>query len=165
MTVLQNQQRVMTRVSRIPRRSRYSTAWAWRAFRHGDSLWQRAYGAKLKGWYDTAMPEDGPVVQPDGGTIWYRNGIVHRDEDPAIERADGTREWYSEGIRHCETGPALIRPDGKRRWFIHGKELPEAEFKEMRQRISDEIADEFTRTGAKRRVPVFPKPLKPKPKP
>jgi hypothetical protein len=111
------------------------------------------------------MCEDGgPVAQPDGGTIWYRNGIVHRDDGPAIERADGTREWYAEGIRHCQNGPALISPVGERRWFVHGKELAEAEFEEMRERISDEIANDF-RTGAKLRTTVFAKPLQPKPKP
>jgi hypothetical protein len=110
------------------------------------------------------MPEDGSVTTPDGSTIWYRNGIVHREDGPAIEGADGTREWYAEGIRHCETGPALISPDGERRWFIHGKEVTEVEFREMRQRISEEIADEF-RTGAKRRTTVFSKPVLPKQKP
>jgi len=90
------------------------------------------------------MPEDGPVVQPDGGTIWYRNGIVHRDGGPAIERPDGSQEWYSDGIRHCGTGPALISPDGERQWFVHGRELTEAEFDEMRRRIIDAMADEFS---------------------
>ena len=108
------------------------------------------------------MPEDGLIVHPDA-KIWYRNGIVHRDDGPAIERADRTQEWYAEGIRHCENGPALISADGERHWFIHGKELTEPEFDEMRRRISDEIADEF-RTGTKRRAPVFSKPWQPKPK-
>ena len=110
------------------------------------------------------MPEDGPVVQPDGCTIWYRNGIVHRGDGPAIERADGTREWFAEGMRHCDTGPAVTSPDGGRRWFIHGKELSEAEFDDMQERISEEIADQF-RTGAKGKTTVFRKPLKPSPKP
>jgi hypothetical protein len=110
------------------------------------------------------MPKDGPVAQPDGGTIWYRSGIVHRDDGPAIERADGTREWYAEGIRHCETGPAFISADGERRWFVHGQELTEAEFDDMRRRIIDQIGEAFHK-GTTGKTSVFSHPLKFKPKP
>jgi hypothetical protein len=78
-----------------------------------------------------AMPQNGPVVHPDGATVWYTDGIVHRDNGPAIERADGTREWYAQGVRHCDNGPAFISADGERRWFHHGKEYTEAEFNDM----------------------------------
>ena len=100
------------------------------------------------------MPEDGPVVQADGATIWYKNGIVHRDDGPAVELPNGTREWYSEGVRHRDDGPAaLISPDGDRRWFEHGKELTESEFNDMRQRAINEIGEQFHK-GTSRKTPI-----------
>lgn len=112
----------------------------------------------------TAMPENGPIAQPNGTRIWFKGGIVHREDGPAIEHSDGTCEWYVEGIRHCQTGPAFISGDGKRRWFVHGQELNEIEFKDMRQRIVDEIGEAFHK-GTTRKPSIFAHPLNLKPKP
>ena len=104
------------------------------------------------------MPEDGRVVQQDGTAIWYKNGVVHRNDGPAIERADGSREWYSEGVRHNYGGPAITSPDGKSRWFRQGKEFAEAEFIEMRRREDNQIDKDF-QTGTLKKMSVR-RPLK-----
>lgn len=73
---------------------------SWHRVLRATALWLGTAGAASI----AGMPEDGPFVQP-GGTIWYRDGIVHRDEGPAVERVDGSREWLAEGICNCEIGP------------------------------------------------------------
>src|SRR5436190_22048359 len=105
------------------------------------------------------MPLDEPVVQKDGAKIWYKNGIVHREDGPAVERANGTQEWFFDGVRPCENGPAVIFPDGGRKWFQHGKELTESEFKDIRRGGIEEMGQQF-HDGTRRPVQVRKHPLK-----
>ena len=57
------------------------------------------------------------------GSVRYRNrdGLLHREDDPAVEYADGSREWYRGGKLHREDGPAVEYADGSREWYLHGK--------------------------------------------
>lgn len=108
------------------------------------------------------MSKNGRVVQEDGTAIWYKDGVVHRDDGPAIERQDGTLEWYFEGLRHNDRAPAVISADGERQWFQLGRQLTEAEFEEMRRREIEEIVRPFLE-GTDKKV-VVNRPLKLKPK-
>jgi hypothetical protein len=43
--------------------------------------------------------------------IYYKNGLVHKDSEPAIEYKNGTKFWYKNGQIHRENGPAWIMYD------------------------------------------------------
>lgn len=60
-------------------------------------------------------------VSPLGTKIWYRDGVVHRDDGPAIVSYDGAESWYQNGLRHRRGAPAITEPDGTKEWWRHGK--------------------------------------------
>lgn len=60
-------------------------------------------------------------VQPDGTVLWYRQGVLHRDNGPAVECPNGEQRWFQSGREHRENGPAIVRPNGSRQWFRDGK--------------------------------------------
>ncbi len=68
--------------------------------------------------------EDGPaIIAPDGGRYWYYNGQPHREGGPAFEEADGCLSWFRHGKLHREDGPAMVMPNGRERYFINGEPL------------------------------------------
>ncbi len=67
----------------------------------------------------------GPAVEFRGGaskgeTLWFREGLLHREGGPAVERADGSRSWYQEGVMRRDDGPALEANDGSELWVKGG---------------------------------------------
>lgn len=61
------------------------------------------------------------AVMPNGNRVWYKNGLIHRDNGPAMIFKDGTEVWYHKDRRHREDGPAYICPSSKESmWFIDG---------------------------------------------
>lgn len=60
-------------------------------------------------------------VERDGRVLWYRYGVLHRDNGPAVEYPSGEQWWFQFGKEHREDGPAIIRPDGSKEWFRDGK--------------------------------------------
>ena len=48
-----------------------------------------------------------PHVDENGTQRWYKDGILHREDDPAVIYANGKHEWYVNGNRHREDGPAF----------------------------------------------------------
>ncbi len=68
--------------------------------------------------------EDGPaVIYEGGGKQWYINGELHREDGPAVVHADGTKCWYVNGKLHREDGPAVVHADGRKEWYINGERL------------------------------------------
>ena len=56
------------------------------------------------------------------GTIYYKNGKLHRDNDlPAVEYKSGSKEWYKEGKIHRIDGPAIERYNGDKYWYYEDK--------------------------------------------
>jgi len=39
---------------------------------------------------------DGPIRLEDR-VVWFKNGVIHRDDGPAVEFADGQQLWALEG--------------------------------------------------------------------
>lgn len=68
----------------------------------------------------TVLKENGMAVQENGDKIWFKGGLIHRDEGPAIEYVGGDREWRMYGKRHRLDGPALDS-DLVREWWVEGK--------------------------------------------
>jgi hypothetical protein len=103
---------------------------------------------------DEVHREDGPahIVYPEvtkgGGhgmlEIWYKNGKIHRENEPAIISEGGyyryietgeiastyspTKTWYLDGKVHRADGPARIEGEGngwRRTWFENDKKIKE----------------------------------------
>lgn len=58
-----------------------------------------------------------------GGSAWFRNGYLHRDNDlPAVIEIGGWSKWYQNGLLHRDDDrPAMISSDKKNMlWFKKG---------------------------------------------
>jgi len=75
----------------------------------------------IKVTYVSEIPKNytGIVEWPFGIKEWYKNGLRHREDDPAVEYADGEKEWYKNGLRHREGGPA-VESNRYRVWWLEG---------------------------------------------
>jgi len=69
------------------------------------------------------------------GNISYYNekDQLHRDGGlPAIEDADGDKAWYVNDQLHRDGGlPAIERANGYKEWWVNGKEMSEADAKQL----------------------------------
>jgi hypothetical protein len=76
---------------------------------------------------------NGPAVSTtDGEKMWWINGKLHRTDGPAIIWANGTQWWYKDGKLHRTDGPAVIYVDGYQAWYIHGNQVIEQEFNNLK---------------------------------
>ena len=41
------------------------------------------------------------------GRLWYLDGLLHREDDPASIYSDGTKKWYLNGFLSRKDGPAV----------------------------------------------------------
>ncbi|WP_374555157.1 hypothetical protein [Aquitalea pelogenes] len=61
-------------------------------------------------------------------TIWYKDGLPHREDGPAIE-SSYSKEWFINGDRHREDGPAIeFKFLQSKRWFVYGIEMTGEEY-------------------------------------
>lgn len=69
--------------------------------------------------HNSIMPA---VSYRTGKVIYYRNGLIHRDDDePAIIYADGSQKWWIDGFRHRDFNmPAIVRENGEIEYWING---------------------------------------------
>ncbi len=77
-----------------------------------------------KYWYRNGKlhRDDEPAIEwSNGAKHWYRNGVFHRDGGPAAEYADGAKHWYRNGKLHRDDGPAIDCLNGRRYWYRNGK--------------------------------------------
>ena len=57
----------------------------------------------------------------DGTKEWYKNGLLHRDEDlPAIEYAGGYKSWWKDGKLHRDGDLSAIEDFEQKRWYKNG---------------------------------------------
>ena len=66
--------------------------------------------------------EDGPaMVTKDKTMSWFRHGKLHSYNDqPAITTPDGFKAWYDTGVRHRSDAPAIINTDGSVSFYFLG---------------------------------------------
>lgn len=70
----------------------------------------------------TIYHEDGSVTYHDGMRVWYRGGIIHRDDGPALTTRFGKKYWYRDGRYHRDDGPAITDDrNGAKYWYRDGK--------------------------------------------
>ena len=60
-------------------------------------------------------------IDNTGTKKWYKNGVLHRINEPAIICSNGDKYWYKNGKRHREKGPAIICPNGEKYWYINNQ--------------------------------------------
>ena len=63
------------------------------------------------------------IVDDDGTTRWFVNGLRHREDGPAVIYEGGGKQWYINGELHREDGPAVVHADGRKEWYINGERL------------------------------------------
>jgi hypothetical protein len=95
-----------------------------------EELCKRLYGYIKRSngseeWYkDGLMHRDNdlPAMMTATANIWYKNGEIHRDDDkPAIEYTDGGMMWYKEGLQHRDGDmPAVIIDNLIKMWYVNG---------------------------------------------
>ena len=103
----------------------------------GGKVVTKEDGTKI--WYDADGKyhrDGGPAViypksirRPNGGTMWYQHGQLHRDDGPA-EDEGVYKAWYQHGKQHRDDGPATEFEDGSYGWWkndqLHRKDGPAA---------------------------------------
>lgn len=53
--------------------------------------------------------EGAPALKRAKLTVWYNNGVVHREEGPAIIEQDVQEEWRQHGRLYRIGGPTIVR--------------------------------------------------------
>lgn len=68
------------------------------------------------------MKRNGKYKDKLGTIRWYKNGLLHRDNDlPAVIWSDGTQEWFIHGKRHRDNNlPALVKNENHMEWWLNG---------------------------------------------
>jgi hypothetical protein len=63
------------------------------------------------------------IVYDDGKQEWYRNGLIHRDNDlPAIILSNGDQIWCKNDKVHRDGDlPAIEYANGTKKWYQNGK--------------------------------------------
>ena len=70
--------------------------------------------------------DNGPaVVDADGTSAWYQNGLLHCVAGPAVVWADGGSAWWFKGVRHRTDGPAAEHANGIKEWWLKGVQYTE----------------------------------------
>lgn len=60
-------------------------------------------------------------IGKDGSEWWYKNGIIHRDDDKPAVTIQNRQYWYINGKYHRDGDkPAIIYPNGRKEWFNNG---------------------------------------------
>ena len=61
------------------------------------------------------------VLGPGKIVRWFKNGNLHRDNDPAVIRSNDTLFWYKNGRLHRTDGPAEMCADGDIFYHLNGR--------------------------------------------
>lgn len=86
---------------------------------------------KVKSYLDVPKNFTGILEYPNGTKEWYKEGNLHRDDEPAVEYSHGGKEWFKEGKRHKIDGPAVEYPIGYKEWWIDGENYSKEIFKTL----------------------------------
>ena len=80
---------------------------------------------------ESFIPEHftGIGIWPDQCTVYYNDGMIHREGKPAVLWPDGSRSWFKFGLIHREDGPAVEYANGDKEWHLEGKEYSERDYK------------------------------------
>ncbi|QGR53586.1 hypothetical protein [Moumouvirus maliensis] len=72
--------------------------------------------------YDYNSKDNSYYIIKEGTKIWYKNGLIHRDELPAMICENGTQKWYQYG-KYCRENdlPCIISHHGTKIWYLNGR--------------------------------------------
>ena len=93
--------------------------------------------------------EDLPAVELfDGKKLWYKEGVLHRNGEPAIITFNEEYMWYQHGLLHREDGPAYVWKfifGDVQQWYLNGIEYSEEDFYEYlkKKKISEQLESEL----------------------
>ena len=58
----------------------------------------------------------------DGAIIWYKDDLIHRDNDEPAIITNFNKLWFKNGKRHREGDkPAILCKDGYKGWYVNDK--------------------------------------------
>lgn len=79
-----------------------------------------------KEYKDGDKDEQGNIFHIGEVEKWWTNfdNNFNKLIGPALVHADGTKIWYRKGLLHREDGPAIIGSDGKKSYYLHGEQVP-----------------------------------------
>ena len=78
------------------------------------------------------------MIWPSGSCTWYRYGSLYREKSRG-----GTSIWYLDGLKHREEGPAVTRLDGTTEWWRFGKRIMPSQISRVGLVESPEAVSEF----------------------
>lgn len=53
--------------------------------------------------------------------VWYKKGVIHRDNDKPAFVNEFLEAYYQDGLRHRDNDlPAVVHKDGAKEWFVKG---------------------------------------------
>lgn len=74
---------------------------------------------------------NGRIVDPQGVTRYYKDGLLHREDGPAVIGYSGIQYWLINDNLHREDGPAVMYPSDfieMDEYHINDKRISEQEF-------------------------------------
>ena len=78
---------------------------------------------------DDIPNKNGCYIDEDGDKWYYKNNLLHRDDDlPAIECSNGDKWYYRKGLSHRIWGHAIEWSDGEKWWYLFGVEYTEDDY-------------------------------------
>ena len=84
---------------------------------------------KIKSSLEIPVYFTGIAEYLNGDKYWYKNGLKHREDEPAVEYPNGIKIWYKEGNLHRENGPAVTYPGGEKQWWLNNYQYTLTRFK------------------------------------
>ena len=60
------------------------------------------------------------IEETEFKTSYYKNDLLHRDNEPAVIYSNGVLHYYQNGVLHREDGPAIINPNGTFSYYKNG---------------------------------------------
>ncbi len=98
--------------------------------------------------------KNGKYVSEDGTEMWYKDGLLHREDGPALIYDHGTMKWYRNGFLHREDGPAIIWNNSDEEYFINNDELTVDEFIKWQLKNNKHPLQEINQCSKSKKIKV-----------
>lgn len=78
---------------------------------------------RVKIWYRHGLihrDNDLPAVCGTVAKYWFQHGLCHRDNDQPAKITANSKQWYTHGMLHREGDQPACVSEGGRRWYVNG---------------------------------------------
>jgi len=84
---------------------------------------------EIENWREIPENFTGIIKWSNGSIAWLKDGLSHRENEPATIHSDGSKYWLQKGFYHRIDGAAIELSDGRKEYHVLGEKLTEKEFK------------------------------------